>query len=75
MSDFVNIYVLGPCFLMKFICSSVALRGISISLRIESLERESAEFSVPFLYFISKSKCCKPKTDLSILAGDFAIRE
>ena len=48
--------------------SSLTLRDFSISLRIESLKEASAGFSVPFLYFISKSDSCKRKTHLSIFA-------
>ena len=60
MSDFVNIYWLRPCFYDEvhiFVASHI--HDFSILLCIESLERASAWFSVPFLYFISKSNCYK----------------
>ena len=59
---------------MKFTYLSVIIPDFSISLQIESLERASAEFSVPFLYFISKSNgSLQHKTHLSILMEGFDI--
>lgn len=46
---------------------------MTILPRIESLERASAVFTVPFLYFITNS--CKPKTHLLTIAEGFCVQE
>ena len=46
---------------------------MTILLCIESLERTSAGFTVPFLYFITNS--CKPETHLLTIAEGFCVQE
>ena len=46
---------------------------MTILPRIESLERASAVFTDPFLYFITNS--CKPKTHLLTIAEGFCVQE